>query len=302
MALKFVRHTSFPDNKCMLTESRYFWKMLVREWAFAQLDLQGVTGGIDITSNNPGVVPGIYDKTERGLKTSSPAAGTLTAKFYAKAPGFTFIHPFKTDHFVAEEDLRMQVEVVIRQAKDQDQISLAELQGNTVAINSADTRAYEMGATGKFSSSSTSVMTLFSGVAPGTDHVVVGSHGGFGSNASSSQDLCLFVAGLISSTHLDLSNVEPVFATLKGKVSPNCVVWLGGCNIGENDEFCHKASVASGCPVVAPTKNLMARKYPKGMIDVLDRFASTKVFVGKSKVFVGDFCAKQETHKFVVPV
>lgn len=301
MALKFVRNASFPATKCLLLESGYFWKMLVREWAFAQLDLQGVSGGIDITSNNPNVVRGVYDKTEQGLKTSSPGAGMLTAKFYGKASGFTFVHPFKSDQFVAEEDLRMQVEVVKREAKSQDQISLTELQGSTVAINAPDARSYEMTSTGSFSSSA-GITALFSSVPAGADHVVIGSHGGFQGTSNSTSDLCMFVAGKSHPAALNLTNVEAVFATLKGKVAPTCVVWLGGCIIGANDDFCEKASVASGCAVVAPTNLLPAKKYPKGTVDVIDRFAGTKVFIDKSKVWVGDFCARQEKHKFVVPV
>ena len=77
-----------------------------------------------------------------------------------------------------------------------------------------------------------------------------------------------------------MTNATKVFQKLRGKVSPNCSVWMGGCNIGANLEFCKLASLASGCPVVAPELDLVATKYPNGFIDMLDRVAMMKVFRG----------------------
>jgi hypothetical protein len=145
---------------------------------------------------------------------------------------------------------------------------------------------------------------LFDGVPQGANHVVIGSHAGV-ENPSQNNDvtkICLWVAGKSSSTQVDMTNVTKVFAKLKGKVASTCIVWMGGCNIGANTAFCQAASEASGCPVVAPELDLLATKYPKGFIDMLDRVAMTKVYRGKALITPAELCTQQELHKFVVPV
>src|SRR5262249_6368158 len=131
-------------------------------------------------------------------------------------------------------------------------------------------------------------------------HVVVSSHG-----VPVAEQVCMFVGGLgRDSLRLGLDNCEAVFATLKGKVAKDCVVWLGGCTIGQNREFCIKAARASGCPVVAAGKYLSTKSFPPGTVDLLDR-SSMPIFYAPGEDKPGslsDFCSKQDTYQFVVPV
>jgi hypothetical protein len=173
MALKFVKHASFPQNKCSYTAAGYFWKMQVREWAFAQVDLEGAGPGIDVTSNNPNVVLGVHEKGEKGIKSSSSGANKLTVRFYAKGQGFTFVHPFRSDPFVAEEDVRMQVEVVKREATSVNSISVTDLKGSTIALLAHDAKAYEMDKTFVFPSTAVNPLSFFSAVPADTNHVVI---------------------------------------------------------------------------------------------------------------------------------
>jgi hypothetical protein len=54
---------------------------------------------------------------------------------------------------------------------------------------------------------------------------------------------------------------------------------------------------------VAPANRLLDKKYPKGTIDMLDRFAATKVFETRGGLKkMNDFCADQETLNFTVPI
>jgi hypothetical protein len=110
--------------------------------------------------------------------------------------------------------------------------------------------------------------------------------------------------GKTGSTFLTQYNVEKVFARVKGKMAENGVIWFGGCEIGNNNEFCQKAANSSGCTVVAPTYAVPRIQFPKGSVDLLDRHATPKVFVPGSAgpVLLSSFCAKQRRHKFVVPV
>ena len=48
---------------------------------------------------------------------------------------------------------------------------------------------------------------------------------------------------------------------------------------------------------------LINKKFPKGHVDMLDGFAMPKIFGPDGKTMTPtDFCAKQEQHRFVVPV
>jgi hypothetical protein len=306
MALKFLKHSSFPQKNCFLTESGYFWKMQVREWAFAQLDLEGVDDTTGVTSNNPNTALGHQEKGERGLKTNT-AGKKMTVKFFARAAGFTFIHPFKDDPWIAAEDVRMQVEVLRRRAPSEDKISLTKLEGKTVVIAAPDAKAYEMDTTLTFDTSAVNPVSVFNAVPKGVNHVVISSHGGVptASDKSNMAKICLFVGGFnLESTRLDTDNVTSAFATLKDKVAENGVIWFGGCNIGANTSFCQKAADASGCAVVAPVMVLPNTKFPKSHVDMLDGFAIPKVFVpvGSPATNISDFCGTQQTRKFVVPV
>lgn len=189
-----------------------------------------------------------------------------------------------------------------RKAASSKEVSLTKLEGVTVAINAPDAQSYEMDVTLIFPLKDP--LTLFAAIPEGANHVVIGSHAGV-ENRSDNKDvpkLCLWVAGASQSMTVDMSNVRKVFETLKSKVAPNCIIWIGGCNIGANKAFCEAASEASGCPVVAPELDLVAKKYPKGYIDMLDRVAMTKVYTGKNLISPSDLCVRQELHKFVVPV
>jgi hypothetical protein len=118
----------------------------------------------------------------------------------------------------------------------------------------------------------------------------------------------MFVGGHLErkpESYLGLHNVTDVFKTLKGKVAVNCVVWLGGCLIGQNHRFCSEAASASGCPVIAASYYLANKRYTPGFVDILDHHQLPKLFkpaTGETPQYLGDFCAEQEKYQFVVPV
>jgi len=300
MAALFVKHPSFPQANSFFTASNFFWKMRVREWAFAQVNVTDVDVGLEVTSNNPNVVLGKDEASEKGLKqTRSPGTKNVTVKFYAMDPGFTFVH-------LIGPDVKVQVEVMTRRAPSEAAISLTKLEGKTVVINAPDAKAYTMDTSLTFNTKAGSAGSFFDGVPSGVNHVVVSSHGGVLTDAdkADANKLCMFVSGFdLTSFRLDVGNAEEAFKALKGKVAKDCVIWLGGCTIGANDKFCSTAAKASGCPVVAVVMALVAKPFPKGNVDMLDRVAVPKVFGTDGKLMaVKDFCAKQEKHKFVVPV
>jgi hypothetical protein len=298
----FVKSPSFPSSKCSFTPAGFFWKVQVREWAFAQVDLQGVDADQSVTSNTPDVVPGSGDTTEQCL-TVTRKGGNLTVRFLALAKGFTFIQLLdKAGKLVIDPGL--QVEVLERRAPAKDKLSLTKLEGNTVAFNAPDTVFYAMDTNLTWHSMSIGP-SFFSGVKPDTNHVVISAHGDVPTGLTPKEEnLCLFVAGKHrESIRLDIDNVEDVFKALKGQVAKDCVIWFGGCKIGSNNKFCSKAAVASGCTVVAPAMPLLTKRYPKLHVETLDRFAVPKVFEPDGNlVEVADFCGKQDTHQFVVPV
>ena len=305
-SVKFVRHPAFPQVKCFFTASGYFWKMRVREWAFAQVNVENMATNLEATSNNPNVVLGHTVRGEKGIKTTNISTTQATIKFFANARGFTFIYMFDKDPSTAVDGVQMQVEVLERRAASPANISLTKLNGKTVAINAPDAQSYTMDSTLIFSNAAINPLSFFSGVPSGTNHVVISSHGGVPTTAdrTDSTKICMFVAGFkLESLRLDVGNVEGVFNTLKGKVAEQCVIWFGGCNIGANTDFCSKAASASGCHVVAPVMPLTAQKFPKNNIDILDGFAMPRVFGPDGKPMnISDFCAKQDLLKFVVPV
>jgi hypothetical protein len=175
--MKFVKHPSFPQTKCFFTEGNWLWKMVVREWAFAQLDVEAVDDGLKATSNNPTIVPQVFEQGDKRI-TTTRAAGSkkVTVRFYANGAGFSFIHLFDKDPMVAAEDIRMQVEVQTRRAPQESEVSLTPLEGKTVAINAPDTKAYEMDTTLTYANA-TDPLTLFDQVPADTNHVVLASHG-----------------------------------------------------------------------------------------------------------------------------
>lgn len=307
--VKFLKNAGFPQAKCFLN-SGSLWKMQVREWAFADVDLDlGKAPGweeqdrVDVTSNNPTVVPPASDPD--GVTTIWRwGTAQMTANFYAKTPGFTYIYPFKGNPSVALEDARIQVEVVTRSAAKREEISMTKLLGKTVALNATDAVTYEMETTKTLPSSESSPESIAALLPGDVNHLVIASHGGYLGTAGSTSELCMFAWGVRSSIRLSIHNVDAVFSAVKNKMAEDAVIWLGGCNIGENNEFCQKAATQSGCTVVAATKALAAMKVAKGNIDMADRYAAPKVFIanGKSPVVMSGFCAKQKKYKFAVPV
>jgi hypothetical protein len=235
----FMKNTSFPQNKCSLTDGGRVWKMDVREWAFAQVEVQDVDPDVDITSNNPSVVAGIGDKGDKGLKiTRNWGARSLTARFYALAPGFTFVYMFKGDASKPLGDM-LQVQVLLRQASKDAQIARARLDGSSFAMNSVDLPAfYQMDGTTTIDPTITDAAHLFDSVPAG---------------------------------------------------------------IGENNDFCTKAATAAGCTVVAPARALTKTHSPKFLVDLVDRSAAPKVFT-PGLITPADFCAHQDSFRFVVPV
>lgn len=302
---RFQRHQTFPQMKCFLTAGGMLWKMQVREWAFAQVTLKNVEPDLKVTSNNPNVVMGVFETGDKGIKaTRIPGTKDMAVRFYAKAPGFTFIHAFRDDPLKPVGDL-MQVEVQQRRAPSANQISLTRLEGPTVAVNAHDAPSYQMDKTIIFPHAAVNPLSVFSGIPAGTQHVVISSHGGVPTAAdrADASKLCMFIGGFtLQSVRLDVDNAEAVFGTLKGKVANTCVIWFGGCNIGNNEAFCKKAAKASGCTVVAPVMPLLDKKFPKGQVDMLDAVAVPRVFTPEGSLDVPEFCSRQATHRFVVPI
>jgi hypothetical protein len=295
-AMKYVRHSSFPATNASYLPSGWFWKMTLREWAFAQVDVVDnvpILGAMVGATNNPVI---------RNVESSrSSDSKTVTIKFYAHSPGNAYVYlndPATNSPFTAAEKIQMQVEILPRRAAKPEETSLTRLDGKTVAINAPDTESYEMTSSEIFRASDP--LEIFKRVPADTDHVVLASHG-----ITVGGDVCMFIGGANkSSLRLGLTNVEAVFGLLKGKVAKNCVIWLGGCGIGSNNEFCLKAANASGCPVIAAGHVLVNKKFAKNFVDILDRVSMPKLFLpGKtSPSDMGDFCATQESRKFVVPV
>lgn len=296
-AMKFVKHPSFPEQKASQSPSGWFWKMTVREWAFAQLE---VVDNVPIPDKFTGETNNVSVVREISAKSASPKK--VTIRFYAHSRGAAYVYlhdPAVADHFASVEKMLMQVAVEPRSANKEDEISLTRLEGTTAVVNAPDAASYEMSSTQTFTASDP--LQLFKSIPNGTNHLVISSHG-----IEVGGNICMFPGGASKpSQRLGLDNVEAVFATLKPKAAPdNCVVWLGGCNIGQNNEFCKKAAWASGCPVIAASQFLSAKKFDKDHVDILDRHSAPKLFLpGKDKPeSLGDFCAKQEKYKFVVPV
>jgi hypothetical protein len=305
----FVRHPGFPVTKTRLTGTGRLWKMEVRQWAFAEVNVTDVDPRLKPTSNNPNVVTDHYpppkSDTIRGAMRG--ASSDMTVRFYARAPGFTIIHLFETNPFIAAFD-GLQVEVMHRRAPKEEYISLTKLLGNTCAINAPDTPAYEMGTTLTFDKTMTDPTRLFPAVPSGLNHLVISSHGGFQTEADKKdvKKMSLYVCGGdITLFRLTIDDVKKAFEMLKGKILENGVIWIGGCTIGSNTDFCAAAARAVDRPVVAPGYALANKKFPKGSVDILDNLALPKVFVpdaGTKFIGLSEFCAKQDAHKFVVPI
>jgi len=271
--------------------------MTMREWAFGKFD---IVDGVAIDPSSTGTVldPKIIQNITTD-RTRGPNA--VTIKFYAYQPGISLLFlqsPSCANPWGAVENIFMQVEVKDRRASSDETISLTRLLGKTIAINAPDAPAYQGDQTLTYRGTN-SPIDLFAGAA-GANHVLLGTHG----IEVPGEGQCMFPAGArVPSMRLGLDNVEAVFATLKGKVANKCVVWLGGCGIGSNLEFCRKAATASGCEVLAPGFTLRDRTFPVNQVDVLDRMCMPHYYApgATASKYVGEFCATPEG-RFVVPV
>lgn len=297
-AMKYSRHPSFPQDNASYLASGWFWKMTMREWSFAQLDVVDnvpIDPTFQAGTNHPALM-----REMRLARSADPKKVTIS--FYAHSAGNAYVHlrsPTAANPFEAVEKILMQVEVVARRSGTPASIALTRLDGITAVINAPDTGNYDLGTTTTFAGKNP--LELFNTVPPQANHVVISSHGIEVGGA-----VCMFPGGASKpSLRLGNDNVEDVFRTLKGKVAEkNCVVWLGGCAIGENKEFCTKAANASGCPVFAAGYVLPNRRYTKGYVDVLDKLALPRLYLPgeREPQSIGDFCAMQEKYKFNVPV
>ncbi|MGL4495787.1 MAG: hypothetical protein ACRCUX_08225 [Beijerinckiaceae bacterium] len=309
----FKPHPDSPGLQIDRNEQGMFWKLTVREWTFNKFLAENVASDFKLESNNPGVVPPRGSGPPDGRIRWSPGVqgGAGTGTFFARMPGFTLIH-FQDAGLNTVKPM-LQVEVKPRRSNNQKGVSLTTLQGSTYAIQAPDTRTYTMDKTEVFTAASAD--DLFNGVPEKTDHVVLSSHGGVVGNET---EIRLFVAGVKRfGVVVDSTNATKVFSKLKSKMTANGVIWIGGCTAAQNNLLCQRAAEAAGVPVIAPGMALLDTTYPKNKIDGIDRFCSPKAFVPQaslsayletlpgttltSPIFVGDFCARQAFHKFVVP-
>ena len=111
---RFVRHPNFPVGELQITAGGMLWKLEVREWAFAEVNLADVDAGLTPTSNNPTIV------TDHYLEKPDKIRGTLsgrdmTVRFYAHERGFSMLYLFDKEPFTPVSD-HLQVEVLQRRA------------------------------------------------------------------------------------------------------------------------------------------------------------------------------------------
>jgi hypothetical protein len=100
---------------------------------------------------------------------------------------------------------------------------------------------------------------LFDSVSSGSQHIAICCHGQM--NFGRVDGITLFIGGNITR-----GNCTDVFKTLKARCDGG-VIWIGGCEVGSDNDFCKKAVQASGCFLVAPMITLPPIHVPRGMID-----------------------------------
>jgi hypothetical protein len=284
--------------------------MQVREWSFARVYVSQLASTQSGTSNNVQVVASGF-VGENGVQTIR-SSKSAELKFYAlgragSTSGFTAIYVANDgDPNNAVDNVQLQVEVTERRSKNQNEVSLTKLRGKTCAINAPDAVCYEMDTNIKFSGPATEVMKK---IPNGTNHLLIRSHGGTFKGELSPDDCRLYVGGVQESMNpnrnwITLDNVSAVFSAAKPHMEKGAVIWLGGCNIGVNSKLCGEAAVASGCFVVAPVSSISANKVKKGHVDLIDTYSMPVVFEPNKgeKISLRDFCARQESLLFEVPV
>ncbi|MBZ5687957.1 MAG: hypothetical protein LAP86_23325 [Acidobacteriia bacterium] len=297
----FAKAASFPVARAYYTPGRTLWKIDVKEWAFATVDATDVDPALNIGSNNPTVVPGFFDKSPRAIKYTAASSGSGGAvRLYANSTGYTFVNFFRLPLFDVVGGL-LQVHIVERRSASSADVQLTKLNGKTFAINAPDTVTYDMDKTVVSTAAEASEGGVFAKVEAGTNHVVVSSHGTLESKTA--KNICLWAAGESSSFRINDGNVASTFGVLKGKVADDCVIWIGGCTMAQNNPWCKAAAKAAGCHLVAPVNYTTIQKFPKGNIDLLDRSLGPKVFPpdGGEPIGVNDFCSQQDKFQFVVP-
>jgi hypothetical protein len=250
---RFEKHESVPRTDCFFLDSGWFWKMRMKKSTFAKFYL--VSGaGLTATSNNPVVVPN-SDAVFTG-KTGQEVRRTV--EIYGLSQGVTLID-FNSGG-TNDPVVTMQVEVTELPGH---RASFVAFSAKAAALNAPDISV-------RYQLDSTKTITggppdnLFDSVPVGTKHIALNCHGQMEAKGSDGQKvpgITLFIAGNVWQ-----GNCSAVFAKLKTK-SAGGVVWIGGCEVGSDNEFCKLAVMASGCFLVAPTITLPIVRVPHGMID-----------------------------------
>ena len=302
---KWVRTSDLPESNCAFDKTGNLQKIQMREWALVPVIAKGMVKGEGVTSTDQHSVPG-SDAPGPGVVLRF-REGEAVAFVYAQSAGLANLQSFKNGNPTDRSGAVLAVEVLKRFAQSEAKLSLTTLMGKTFAINARDAIRYEMENTLTFSRSGDPTK-IFADVPVGTDHVVVCSHGGVPEPSRPSDDnrrrLAMFIGGLNNqSVRLDVDNVEAAFSVLHGKVTEHAVIWLTGCLIGANSDFCSKAASASRCRVVAPGDVLLDNKIPRGKVDTLDKKVMPKVWQSDGTLWnLGDLCALQNYYKFKVPI
>jgi hypothetical protein len=309
MTIRFSRHSSFPKENTSSTASLVLWKLQVREWAFASVNVSKLKQTQRGTSNNTQVVASGF-VGENGVTTARNENGAVL-RFYALGraganSGFTIIYiADDTDPNSAVDGVQLQIEVTERRSSSQSKPFLTQLKGKTFAINAPDAVCYEMDTTIKFSGPAA---LSFAKIPLKTNHLVIGSHGGLEEQEHDAEQLKLYSGGKpgwgVETPRITVDNVVDVFSLAKSRMVKGGVIWLGGCNIGMNDKFCIAAAKASGCYIVAPALAISANKVKKGYVDLIDSYVIPKVFepIEGKLMKLHEFCAMQSALMFEVPV
>jgi len=299
----FSASRGFPANRTYLKDGKELWKLDVKEWAFATADAVDVDPALNIGSNNPSVVPGYFENSIKKITYTPDQFGGSegSVRFYAKSEGFTYVNFFRLPSFDAVGVI-LQVHVIRRRSETPNDSQLTKLNGKTFALNAPDARNYEMDKTVVSTKDEAKEGGVFAKVEKGTNHVVVASHGTL-EDRSKTAKICLWTAGQRNSFRVNNGNVDSVFGVLKGKVADDCVIWIGGCTMSQNDTWCKAAAKASGCYLVACANYTPSRTFPKGNVDLLDRTLLPAVYPpnGEKPIDMSEFCAQQEKLQFVVP-
>jgi hypothetical protein len=299
----FSAKKDFPTNRVYLKDGKELWKIDVKEWAFATLDAVDVDKSLNIGSNNPTVVPGYFEQSTNKKITYTPdtfGGSEGSVRFYANGQGFTYVNFFRLPSFDAV-GVTLQVHIIERRSAGPNDSQLTKLNGKTFAINAPDATNYEMDKTVVSMTDEAKEGGVFAKVEKGTNHVVIGSHGTL-EDRSKTAKICLWTAGQGKSFRVNNGNVDSVFGVLKGKVDDDCVIWIGGCTMSQNDTWCKAAAKAAGCHLVACANLMPDRKFPKGYVDMLDRVLQPAVYPpdGGVPISMSEFCSKQEKFQFVV--